>query len=83
MAVKQAEEQDERPNLDGRGAVIDPTKNVLDLVRAESKYQDAMRDMIKQKLDIEVTALKELHERPEREHGVVPKLAARCRDQED
>ena len=26
------------------GPVIDPTKNVLDLVRAESKYQDAMRD---------------------------------------
>lgn len=26
------------------GGVIDPTKNVLDLVRAESKYQDAMRD---------------------------------------
>ncbi len=26
------------------GPTIDPTKNVLDLVRAESKYQDAMRD---------------------------------------
>ena len=26
------------------GPVIDPTKNVLDLVKAESKYQDAMRD---------------------------------------
>src|ERR1700682_1986306 len=26
------------------GQVIDPTKNVLDLVRAESKYQDAMRE---------------------------------------
>jgi len=26
------------------GPVVDPTKNVLDLVRAESKYQDAMRD---------------------------------------
>ncbi len=25
------------------GPVVDPTKNVLDLVRAESKYQDAMR----------------------------------------
>jgi hypothetical protein len=30
--------------VDFRGApTIDPTKNVLDLVRAESKYQDAMR----------------------------------------
>lgn len=28
----------------GRGPVIDPTKNVLDLVMAESKYQDAMRN---------------------------------------
>jgi hypothetical protein len=28
---------------DSRLAPIDPTKNVLDLVRAESKYQDAMR----------------------------------------
>jgi hypothetical protein len=26
------------------GPVIDPTKNVLDLAKAESKYQDAMRD---------------------------------------
>jgi hypothetical protein len=26
------------------GPVVDPTKNVLDLVKAESKYQDAMRD---------------------------------------
>lgn len=31
--------------IDSRGGpTIDPTKNVLDLVRAESKYQDAMRD---------------------------------------
>lgn len=28
----------------GVGRVVDPTKNVLDLVEAESKYQDAMRD---------------------------------------
>lgn len=27
----------------GVGPVVDPTKNVLDLVNAESKYQDAMR----------------------------------------
>ena len=26
------------------GPVVDPTKNVLDLVKAESKYQDAMRE---------------------------------------
>ena len=26
------------------GAVVDPTKNVLDLVRAESKFQDGMRE---------------------------------------
>lgn len=32
------------PPPGGSGVVpIDPTKNVLDLVRAESKYQDAMR----------------------------------------
>jgi hypothetical protein len=31
--------------VDARGgAVIDPTKNVLDLVKAESRFQDAMRD---------------------------------------
>jgi len=28
----------------GVGRVVDPTKNVLDLVEAESKYQDAMRE---------------------------------------
>jgi hypothetical protein len=30
------------------GRVIDPTKNVLDLVKAESKYQDGMRDQLKE-----------------------------------
>jgi hypothetical protein len=30
------------------GQVVDPTKNVLDLVRAESKYQDARRDAAEQ-----------------------------------
>ena len=38
--------QDPRPGVavDSKGGqVIDPTKNVLDLVNAESKYQDAMR----------------------------------------
>lgn len=35
--------------IDYRGQrTIDPTKNVLDLVRAESKYQDAMRDSLKE-----------------------------------
>jgi 2',3'-cyclic-nucleotide 2'-phosphodiesterase (5'-nucleotidase family) len=33
------------------GPLIDPTKNVLDLVRAESKYQDAMRDVEAQKTE--------------------------------
>ena len=28
----------------GGGPTVDPTKNVLDLVKAESKYQDAMRE---------------------------------------
>jgi hypothetical protein len=47
--VKPSEETDlqGQPGIpvDFRGqATIDPTKNVLDLVRAESKYQDAMRD---------------------------------------
>jgi hypothetical protein len=33
--------------VDYAGApTVDPTKNVLDLVRAESKYQDAMRDAL-------------------------------------
>jgi hypothetical protein len=31
------------------GPVVDPTKNVLDLVKAESKYQDAMRDAVDSK----------------------------------
>lgn len=35
--------------VDARGGgVIDPTRNVLDLVKAESKYQDAMRDATKE-----------------------------------
>jgi FtsZ-binding cell division protein ZapB len=41
------------------GEVIDPTKNVLDLVKAESKYQDAMRETIKELLEKEIDALKE------------------------
>jgi len=36
------------------GAVVDPTKNVLDLVKAESKYQDAMRDALEKLLDVKV-----------------------------
>lgn len=42
------------------GATIDPTKNVLDLVRAESKYQDSMRDAVKENLVQQIIALKEL-----------------------
>jgi hypothetical protein len=33
------------------GKVIDPTKNVLDLVKAESKYQDGMRSSLKEMHD--------------------------------
>ncbi len=48
MATKTEEEEVRgQPGIpvDSRGGpTIDPTKNVLDLVRAESKYQDAMRD---------------------------------------
>ncbi len=44
--------------VDARGGgVIDPTKNVLDLVKAESKYQDAMREALKDRVDIQSTAL--------------------------
>lgn len=38
---------------------IDPTKNVLDLVRAESKYQDSMRESLKERWDESHGALKE------------------------
>jgi|SRR5580704_3613856 hypothetical protein len=35
--------------IDSRGGpTVDPTKNVLDLVRAESKYQDSMRQALKE-----------------------------------
>ena len=43
----------------GGGAVVDPTKNVLDLVRAESKYQDAMREGLASRVVEMTTALKE------------------------
>src|ERR1700676_322607 len=47
--TKSSEENDQRGQVgipvDSRGGpTVDPTKNVLDLVRAESKYQDAMRE---------------------------------------
>jgi hypothetical protein len=51
-----------RPGIpvDYRGSpTIDPTKNVLDLVRAESKYQDAMRQSLKERWDESHTALKD------------------------
>jgi hypothetical protein len=41
------------------GAVIDPTKNVLDLVRAESKYQDAMRGMVDKHVSEKIEGVKE------------------------
>ncbi len=60
---EQEQEQEQRPGMgvDSRGAaVIDPTKNVLDLVRAESKYQDSKSDGLKELLRSETSALKEL-----------------------
>ena len=42
------------------GPTIDPTKNVLDLVRAESKYQDSMREIQGKLIDEKVGSLKEL-----------------------
>lgn len=41
------------------GPTIDPTKNVLDLVRAESKYQDSMREALERYQDGMRDALKE------------------------
>ncbi len=41
------------------GGVIDPTKNVLDLVRAEGKYQDAMREALKERWNESHADLKE------------------------
>lgn len=40
--------------------IVDPTKNVLDLVRAESKYQDAMRDAQSRLMDEKVAGTKEM-----------------------
>jgi hypothetical protein len=42
------------------GSVVDPTPNVLDLVRAESKYQDAMRVVQAELTGARVDGLKEL-----------------------
>ena len=42
------------------GHTIDPTKNVLDLVRAESKYQDAMREALEKRVLSDSVWLKEL-----------------------
>jgi hypothetical protein len=51
-----------RPGIpvDYRGSpTIDPTKNVLDLVRAESKYQDAMRLALQERWEESHGSLKE------------------------
>lgn len=39
------------------GPTVDPTKNVLDLVRAESKYQDAMRGELEKRSDAAIRML--------------------------
>jgi len=47
--------------VDARGgAVIDPTKNVRELVLAESKYQDAMRDALESRLLAEIKSLRDI-----------------------
>ena len=49
--------------VDSRGgAVIDPTRNVLDLVRAESKYQDASRESSERYAASEIESLRKLTE---------------------
>jgi FtsZ-binding cell division protein ZapB len=67
MATKQREFNDNgTPGSPGigidamGGGVIDPTRNVLDLVRAESKYQDGARDALKELVEIKVDGLREL-----------------------
>jgi hypothetical protein len=45
---------------------IDPTKNVLDLVNAESKFQNSARDYEAKLRDVEMRRLKELAEQKER-----------------
>jgi hypothetical protein len=63
MPAKQPFDDETRPGIgvDARGgAVIDPTKNVLDLVRAESKYQDAARDSLKELLLSSINAIKDM-----------------------
>lgn len=41
------------------GAVVDPTRNVLDLVRAESEKRDELRDADKELFGIRIDALKD------------------------
>jgi hypothetical protein len=49
--------------VDFQGAqTIDPTKNVLDLVQAESKYQDAMRDAESKRID-QLAELRQTYEK--------------------
>ncbi len=47
--------------MDDRPEPIDPTKNVLDLVRAESKYQDAMRQAETKRIE-DLAALRSQYE---------------------
>lgn len=42
-----AKEPEASSGVDPADKIIDPTKNVLDLVKAESKYQDGMRDALR------------------------------------
>ncbi len=49
-----------------QSAAIDPTKNVLDLVNAESKFQNSAREYEAKLRDVEMRRLKELAEQKER-----------------
>lgn len=42
------------------GTVVDPTKNVLDTVRSESRYQNDMRDSLERLLNAKVDGVREL-----------------------
>lgn len=41
------------------GPIIDPTKNVLDLVAAETKYQDGMRELTSKIVEVELKGIRQ------------------------
>lgn len=61
--VKDIDQDVGRPGIgvDARGGgVIDPTKNVLDLVKAESRYQDETRGLLKELVLSKIDGLREV-----------------------